>query len=44
MCDTMFVNQRKERKEKTMREFWITVASMVLGYLMYLGVKSMGRK
>lgn len=33
-----------QRKEKTMREFWITVVSMVLGYLMYFGVKSMGRK
>lgn len=33
-----------QRKEKTMREFWITVASMVLGYLMYLGIRSMGKK
>ena len=32
-----------ERKH-TMREFWVTVAAMVVGYLMYLGLKSMTRK
>ena len=27
-----------------MREFWVTVGAMVLGYLMYLGLRSMFRK
>ena len=33
----------KERR-RGMREMWVTVGAMVLGYLMYLGIKSMGRK
>ena len=33
----------KERR-RDMREMWVTVGAMVLGYLMYLGIKSMGRK
>ena len=33
----------KERR-RCMREMWVTVGAMVLGYLMYLGIKSMGRK
>ena len=27
-----------------MREFWVTVGAMVLGYLMYLGLRSMFKK
>lgn len=27
-----------------MREFWVTIGAMVVGYLMYLGIKSLGRK
>lgn len=33
----------KERR-RSMREFWVTVGSMVVGYLMYLGVKAMCKK
>lgn len=33
----------KERR-RGMREMWVTVGAMVVGYLMYLGIKSMGRK
>lgn len=27
-----------------MREFWVTIGAMVVGYLMYLGIKSLGGK
>lgn len=27
-----------------MREFWVTVGAMVLGYVMYLGLRSMFKK
>ena len=29
---------------KDMRELWVTVGAMVLGYIMYLGIKSIGKK
>ena len=37
----VFGNQLRSSK---MREFWVTVGAMVLGYLMYLGIRSMFRK
>lgn len=27
-----------------MREFWVTIGAMVVGYLMYIGIKSLGGK
>ena len=35
---------RQLTEEIDMREFWVTVGAMVLGYIMYLGIKSIGKK
>ena len=36
--------QKTKEMDIEMREFWVTVGAMVLGYFMYLGVRSMFRK
>ena len=35
---------RQLTEEIDIREFWVTVGAMVLGYIMYLGIKSIGKK
>ena len=35
---------RQLTEEIDMREFWVTVGAMVLGYVMYLGIRSIGKK
>ena len=47
ICDNTLAFAKEgdvERKEKGMREFWTTVGAMVLGYLMYLGIKAISKK
>ena len=36
--------QKMKENDSEMREFWVTVGAMVLGYLMYLGLRSMFKK
>jgi len=36
--------QKTKEMDIEMREFWVTVGAMVLGYFMYLGVRSMFKK
>ena len=31
-------------RENTMREFWVSVGAMVLGYIMYLGVRAIFKR
>lgn len=38
------MRQLNKNKEVRMQETWVTIASMVVGYLMYLGVKSIFKK
>lgn len=47
ICDNTLAFAKEgavERKEKGMREFWTTVGAMVVGYLMYLGIKAISKK
>ena len=37
-------SKRTKQKGNDMREFWISVGAMVLGYFMYLGLKAIINK
>lgn len=41
---SVYLPKRQCRKDVIMSEFWCSVASMVLGYFMYLGVKAIFKK
>ena len=45
ICDnTLAFAKEGDVERKGMREFWTTVGAMVLGYLMYLGIKAISKK
>ena len=47
ICDNTLAFAKEgavERKEIGWREFWTTVGALVVGYLMYLGIKAISKK
>ena len=46
ICDNTlaFAKEGEAERENDMREFWTTVGAMVVGYLMYLGIKAISKK